>query len=208
VTVQDTAVGAAAEADVVAAKGDATGRLTGVNHIQLIVRDMREGVRFYRDVLGLRLIRTYGRYVPPADIPGARTVEKNYYFELGNSEIITLIEVPDFTPPDQSVFVPSYWPGERVSPDSPDKFDHLALNVATRADLEWFREHLDANGVTVSKLFEPTGMKLVTSIYFYDPSGNPLEIATFDLTGSVWEGHNPADRDQWLDAEPVPELFA
>src|SRR5215510_9550730 len=38
--------------------GPAAGRISGINHLVLFARDMNEGVRFYRDLLGLRVVRT------------------------------------------------------------------------------------------------------------------------------------------------------
>ncbi len=195
------------ETMVVREKGEATGLLTGVNHLQLIVRNMGEAVVFYRDVLGLRVSRTGGRYTPPPDIPGGRTVERNYYFELGNREIVTLIEIEDSAPPNDSVFVPSFWPGDVVPPAQPSKMDHLAFNIDTVEQLEWFHDHLQKHGVSVSKIYPATpdtGLKQMTSIYFRDPSGNPLEIATFDLGGGK---HHRDSEERWYDPNPVPELF-
>src|SRR4051794_8131839 len=39
-------------------KGAAAGRISGINHLVLFARDMNEGVKFYRDLLGLRVVRT------------------------------------------------------------------------------------------------------------------------------------------------------
>ncbi|MCA1217890.1 VOC family protein [Streptomyces sp. 8L] len=39
-------------------RGPATGRISGINHLVMFAKDMDEGVRFYRDVLGLRVVRT------------------------------------------------------------------------------------------------------------------------------------------------------
>ena len=45
----------------------------------------------------------------------------------------------------------------------------------------------------------------VMSIYFSDPSNNPLEIATLDLDDPVWQGY---DFNQWYrDEDPAPSLL-
>src|SRR5262249_18003126 len=46
--------------------GKAVGRISGINHLVLFTRDMNEGVRFYRDLLGLRVVRT-GRFTNSAE---------------------------------------------------------------------------------------------------------------------------------------------
>lgn len=194
--------------DVRTENGPALGRVKGVNHLQLIVGDMAESVTFYRDLLGLRLVRTYGRYEPPRNIQGAHVVERNYYFDLGNGEILSLIEVEGCERPCASVFFPSYWPDGAAPPVYPSKLDHLALHVDTRADVAWFRQHLEENNVAVSKIYEPGGVKIMTSIYFCDPTGNPLEIATHDVSGSAIDGQSSQDRAPWLDGHPVPTIKA
>jgi hypothetical protein len=44
----------------------------------------------------------------------------------------------------------------------------------------------------------------VKSIYFYDPDGTPLEIATWDFADPTWEQHR--DDNYFLDEDPVPSL--
>lgn len=189
---------------MVTEKGEATGLLTGYNHIQVIVRDMSESLVFYRDVLGLRVVRTYGHF-SSKEFPDAPAIERNYYLELGNNELLILLEIPTAARPNPSVFFPSLWPGEGSPPTEPSKLDHIAFNVPTIERLEWFRERLVANNVPVSEVIGRGGTKLTTSIYFFDPTGNPMEIATFDKGEGA-----PAvtESERWLDTNPVPELLA
>jgi catechol 2,3-dioxygenase-like lactoylglutathione lyase family enzyme len=181
-----------------------------MNHIQIIVSDMDESIRFYQDLLGLRVISTIGTRLSGdlllTNAPGAGVVGRNYFLEMSSGEIISLVEVPSATRPNQSVFVPSFWPGEAIAPLAPSKIDHLAFNVESKTDLLWFQRHLREHGVVVSEVVDRSDQEylFVTSIYFYDPAGNPLEIATFDWADPKWESH---DRSDWfLDKDPVPAL--
>jgi catechol 2,3-dioxygenase-like lactoylglutathione lyase family enzyme len=187
---------------VVTEKGEATGLLTGYNHIQIIVHDMSEALVFYRDILGLKVVRTYGHF-SSTEFPDAPAIERNYYLEFGNHELLILLEIPSAPRPDPSVFFPSLWPGVGSPPVGASKVDHMAFNVPTQERLDWFHDRLVSYGIPVSDVIGRGGSKLTTSIYFFDPSGNAMEIATFDKG----EGVQP-EQSIWLDTNPVPELLA
>jgi catechol 2,3-dioxygenase-like lactoylglutathione lyase family enzyme len=213
----------AAHKRIVATKGPAAGRINGFSHIAIIVRDMDESVSFYRDLLGLKVVKTNGRFNPKRlakamESAGGAVVEnvytRQYFFELGNSELLTMYEVSHAArTTDAALVYPLLWPSDGpAAPNAkPQKMDHLAFNVESRDDLVWFQAHLRAAGVTVSEIEERVRdtaqgfPKFVKSIYFYDPSGITLEIATLDLHDPDWENY---DFSEWLtDPAPVPSLL-
>lgn len=198
---------------VIASSGDAVGRITGINHLILFVRDLTEAIHFYRDVLGLKIIKT----LPAFQADGEEAIGRNYFFQMGDGSMIGLTEYPSVAEPSPSVFnsspidesVGQLWPGKRRPPSNPQKVDHLSFGVESRADLFWFQERLRANGTEVSEVIdfvEASGAQFVMSIYFFDPFGNPLEISTFDLADPAVEDR--LKRDLWYaDREPPPILF-
>ena len=56
-------------------------RFTGVNHLAFATGDMDKTVRFWRDLLGMRLIATLGQ-------PGFR----HYFFELSPTDTVAFFE--------------------------------------------------------------------------------------------------------------------
>ncbi|MFG2276871.1 VOC family protein [Streptomyces chartreusis] len=212
--------------------GPATGLITGINHLVLFTRDMDEGVRFYRDVLGLRVVRTVrfntsadglrtaanhssGGAVQDADGPSDITVDvtvRQVFFEMGNGELFSLYEAPNVAAkpaaPVSSVLWPSIKSEVCSRPSEPQKLDHLSFDVPRHADLVWFREHLIAHGVAVSDISERRGTnnthRFISSFYFFDPSGNPLEIASFDASDEAWKSYDFSD--WFMDEHPVPAL--
>ncbi|MEU3982814.1 VOC family protein [Streptomyces sp. NPDC026672] len=212
--------------------GPATGLITGINHLVLFTRDMDEGVRFYRDLLGLRVVRTVrfttsadglrtaanhssGGAVRDADESSAISVDmtvRQVFFEMGNGELFSLYEAPNVAPkpaaPVSSVLWPSIKSEVCSRPTEPQKLDHLSFDVPRHADLVWFREHLHAHGVAVSEISERRGAnnahRFISSFYFFDPSGNPLEIASFDASDEAWKAYDFSD--WFMDEEPVPAL--
>jgi catechol 2,3-dioxygenase-like lactoylglutathione lyase family enzyme len=182
---------------IIATKGKAVGKITGINHIVLVCKDMEKSVRFYRDVLGLKLVLTQ----PTPRIE----YERQYFFELGNGELLSLYQVGNVVDAKEEPIVPKMWPATGLAPSMhPQKMDHLAFEVETNDEVEWFWAYLQEQGVTVSKIAEREFGKhaLCNSFYFYDPDDNPLEIATSVRNDSRWD---VVDRTVWLrEKDPVP----
>jgi catechol 2,3-dioxygenase-like lactoylglutathione lyase family enzyme len=188
---------------IVATKGAAVGRITGFNHIVLVCRDIDRSVRFYRDILGLKVIRTQ---------PTPREeYERQYFFELPNGEYFSLYQIARVAERPQEPLANWMWPGSEAQPPAdPEKLDHLAFNVDSHEMLLWFQQHLRDNGVPVSDVYSadagnPANGFLSGRIYFYDPDHNPLEIASSDLGHPSWTGF---DKRRWLrETDPVPALL-
>lgn len=208
--------------DILQTKGPAVGKLNRMNHIVLVCRDMEESVRFYRDILGLKLVGTGGGSSQSdrdrADSeafgrPVKRNFTRQYFFELGGGELFSLYEVPTAldgrdTPP----LANWLWPGSTgAPPERVMKLDHLAFNVDSIEDLLWFADHLQASGVefegpVVATERWATSPSLVPCrLYFYDPSGNPLEISTQNIGDDFW---NLDRRVFFKDTDPVPSAVA
>lgn len=181
---------------IVASTGPAAGKITGFNHLVLLCTDLDRSTRFYRDLLGLKVVRTQ---------PEWRTeYERQYFFELGNGELFSLYQSQRMVPPERPL-VNTLWPEDGPPSPRPQKLDHLAFNVDSMDELHWFQERLRDCAVAVSKVFVSEGGFLAGRIYFSDPDGNPLEIATFDKADPKWENF---DNRAWLREEnPVPALF-
>jgi catechol 2,3-dioxygenase-like lactoylglutathione lyase family enzyme len=213
--------------------GPAAGRISGINHLVLYTYDMNEGVRFYRDLLGLRVVRTV-RFTPSAEglrsaalhssgsavlarteaAPVALTMKvRQVFFEMGNGELFSLYEAPGVSTHPDAPLSGVLWPppaSEQWSrPRELQKLDHLSFDVPMHGDVEWFREHLLSQGVAVSEITERRGVnnahRFISSIYFNDPSGNPLEIASMNASDTTWRTYDFSD--WFMDEDPVPALI-
>jgi catechol 2,3-dioxygenase-like lactoylglutathione lyase family enzyme len=208
---------------IVASSGPAAGKLSRFNHIVLVCRDMEESVHFYRDILGLKVVGTSGGAAQAdrdaADSaafgqPVKRAFTRQYFFELGNgTDYFSLYEVPDSLDGREVPPLANWlWPGSKgLAPEKLMKLDHLSFNVDSIDDLMWFGEHLKTHGV---EIYGPvvaverwaTSPSLVPCrIYFYDPSGNPLEISTQNIGMEYWDQLDPSVFLK--DTDPVPALF-
>jgi glyoxalase family protein len=138
----------------------------GFHHITMVATDAPRTLAFYRDLLGLDLVKKTVNF----DDPGA------YHLYFGSDggrpgTVLTFFE----------------WPGSRRGRWGVGGVHHLALGVSTpEAQLKWKRRLTDA-GVQVSG---PLDRGYFTSIYFADPDGQILEIAT---RGPGYAIDEPAD---------------
>ena len=149
-------------------------RYTGFNHLALATADMDRTIRFWRDLLGMRLVAGLGR-------PGAR----QYFFELCPGSYVAFFEWPEVEAiPEKDHGYPA---------KGPFGFDHVALTVASADDLWEVRDKLEAAGFWVS---EPLDHGFIHSIYSFDPNGLALEFS--------WpvEGVNLGETPTMLSREP------
>jgi catechol 2,3-dioxygenase-like lactoylglutathione lyase family enzyme len=129
-------------------------RINGLHHVTLICRDVARSTAFYRNVLGMRLVKQ----TTSVDDRGAR------HLFFGDEDgcpgtLITCLEYPKLEP-------------GRVGAGSTH---HFALGVDSEEELRGWRDYLVASGVPCSDVLDRTYFK---SIYLRDPDGHVIELAT------------------------------
>ena len=129
-------------------------RLTGLHHVTVICSSLERAVAFYRDLLGMRVVRQSTN----PDGPNAR------HFFFGDAEgapgtIVSCLEYPEMEPGTVGV----------------GSTHHFALRVESDSALAAWREYLTARGVACTDVLDRTYFK---SIYLRDPDGHVIELAT------------------------------
>lgn len=130
-------------------------KFTGVNHLAMVTGDMDATIRFWRDLLGMRMVAGLGS-------PGFR----HYFFEISPNDMIAFFEWPDVKA------VPPKVHGAPVKGGV--IFDHMSFGVETSEDLWVIKDKLEAAG------FACTGVKdhgFIHSVYAHDPNGIPIEFS-------------------------------
>ncbi len=151
--------------------------ITGLHHITAGALDAQRTIDFYTGVLGLRFVKKTVNF----DDPGS------YHLYFGDERgtpgsVITFFE----------------WPGVPTGRPGIGGTHHLALKVgSTDAQLKWKRRLTDL-GIAVTGPFDRA---YFTSIYFRDPDGLILEIATLEPGWAVDE--DPAALGQALIEPPA-----
>lgn len=154
--------------------------LRGVNHIALVCSDMAQTVRFYRDVLGMPLVKTI-------ELPGG--MGQHFFFDMGNDDCLAFFWFANAGPSQ---------PGVSNAPSLPDRGDiasahasmnHLAFDVPLEK-FEEYRQRLIDEGIEVSMILDHDDSEhqvarelhpgvFVRSFYFRDPDGILLEFASW-----------------------------
>ena len=128
-------------------------RLLGLHHVTVIVADLDRTTAFYRDVLGLALVREGVN----DDDPDAR------HFWFGDATgtagtLMSFMEYPEMEPAKVGV----------------GSVHHVALSVSSTEELEAWRDYLRSRGIDCTDVFERGGLR---SIYLRDPDGHIVELA-------------------------------
>jgi catechol 2,3-dioxygenase-like lactoylglutathione lyase family enzyme len=129
---------------------------TGINHLAMVTGDMDRTVRFWRDLLGMRLIGGLGG-------KGYR----HYFFEISDADMIAFFEWPQVTNPPQK--------DHGVPVAGPFLFDHLSFGVSSDDDLWVLKDRLEAAEFWVSEVIDHG---FIHSIYTFDPNAIPIEFSS------------------------------
>ena len=129
-------------------------RISGLHHVTLICRDVERSLGFYRNLLGMRVVKQ----TLNADDRGAR------HLFFGDEEgrpgtLITCLEYPQLEE-------------GRVGAGATH---HFALAVESEEELAAWREYLVSRGVPCTEVMDRTYFK---SVYLRDPDGHIVELAT------------------------------
>jgi glyoxalase family protein len=155
-------------------------KVLGLHHITIVSADAQRTVDFYTRILGQRLVKQTVNFDDPTSY--------HLYFgdELGRpGTAITFFE----------------WRGARKGHPGVGGTHHFAMQVPDYAGLmKWKRWLTDHN----LKVDGPFDRHYFTSIYFNDPDGTILEIATL---GPGWTRDEAADKIGTEYREPPPEMI-
>jgi catechol 2,3-dioxygenase-like lactoylglutathione lyase family enzyme len=129
-------------------------RIAGIHHITLLCRNLDQSVAFYRNLLGMRMVKQ----TVNEDDQGAR----HLFFgdEAGRpGSLVTCLEYPDMEPATVGV----------------GSTHHFALTVDSEEELHGWHDYLSGQGVPCTEVMDRTFCK---SVYLRDPDGHIVELAT------------------------------
>jgi catechol 2,3-dioxygenase-like lactoylglutathione lyase family enzyme len=161
-------------------------RYNGVNHLAMATGDMDMTVRFWRDLLGMRLVAGLGT-------PGYR----HYFLQIDDRNLLAFFEWPEVEPVEPKAH------GEPVS--GPFLFDHVSFGVESEEDLWKLKDSLTAAGFPVSNVIDHG---FIHSIYAHDPNGIPIEFSANVPGRDVRKNPVIADDQPAVTATEGPEPVA
>jgi glyoxylase I family protein len=129
-------------------------RIAGIHHVTVICRDVGRSVDFYRNLLGMRLVKQ----TVNEDDRGAR------HLFFGDEEgrpgtIVTCLEYPDL---DEGTV-------------GRGSTHHFALAVESEEELAGWYGYLRSRGIPCTEVMD---RKYFKSLYLRDPDGHIVELAT------------------------------
>jgi catechol 2,3-dioxygenase-like lactoylglutathione lyase family enzyme len=154
--------------------------LRGVHHIALVCADMAATVRFYRDILGMPLIKTIDLH---------NDMGQHFFFDIGNGDSLAFFWFPKAPPAAPGNATPAELPTRGSFVSAHGSMNHLAFTVPAEK-FEEYHERLVAKGVDVTRILnhdnspaqsspEMNDDVYVRSMYFFDPDGICLEFAAW-----------------------------
>ena len=128
---------------------------TGINHLAMVTGDMNATIRFWRDLLGMRLVAGLGN-----------SGYRHYFFEITEHDMIAFFEWPDVQK------------GADKDHGAPIKgfvvFDHISFEVEDDDDLWELKDKLEVAGFWVSEIVDHG---FIHSLYTFDPNNIAIEFS-------------------------------
>lgn len=136
-------------------------QLQKIHHVAYRCKDAKQTVEFYKKVLNMDLIGAIAEdKVPSTKAPDPYI---HIFLDAGGGNILAFFELPNSPPMGRDM-------------NTPDWTQHIAFQVGSMAELEEARKQAEAAGLEV---IGPTDHSIFKSIYFWDPNGHRLEVATW-----------------------------
>lgn len=134
------------------------------HHVAFRCKDAKETVTFYKKVLNMDLLGAIAEdHVPSTKAPDPYM---HIFLDAGHGNILAFFELPNSPPMGRDENTPVWT-------------QHIAFEVASMEALMEARQRALEAGLDV---IGPTDHTIFQSIYFFDPSGHRLEVATWTAT--------------------------
>jgi len=151
-------------------------RYNGINHLAMVTADMDMTIRYWRDLLGMRLVAGLGQ-----------KNYRHYFFEISKKDMIAFFEWPNIDK------VPLKDHGVPVK--GAFAFDHISIGIEDMCDLTEISAKLSQAGFWVSEIIDHG---FIYSIYSFDPNNIPVEFS-YNVS-SVDIRQQPQMRDRYPSA--------
>ena len=164
-------------------------KIEKIHHVAYRCKDAKETADFYKRVLNMDLIGAIAEdHVPSTKEPDPYM---HLFLDAGNGNILAFFELPTKPPMGRD-------------PNTPDWVQHIAFQVGSEADLKEARDRAEAEGLDVVGV---TDHGIFKSIYFFDPNGHRLELATWTANQEELEqlrAVGPAMIEEWSRTKQPP----
>lgn len=135
-------------------------KIEKIHHVAYRCKDAKETVEWYGKYLDMNFVLA----IAEDEVPSTKEPDPymHVFLDAGAGNILAFFELPTR-------------PAMGKDPNTPEWVQHLALQVESEAALLDTKARLEADGIDV---VGPTNHTIFRSIYFFDPNGHRIELAT------------------------------
>src|SRR5260221_11054301 len=145
--------------------------IRGVNHLALVCKDMARTVEFYRDVLGMPLVKTI-------DLPGG--MGQHCFCDIGNGDSLAFFWFPNAPAAQPGVSSPQALPTQGSMITAHGSMNHIAFDVPVEK-FDDYVARLQSKGIAASPILNhdnwpsqatrtATADAFVPPVDFFDPA--------------------------------------
>ncbi len=135
-------------------------KIQRIHHVAYRCHDAKETVRFYQDLLDMDFVLAIAEdRVPSTQEPDPYM---HVFLDAGMGNVLAFFELPNSPPMGRDT-------------NTPEWVQHIALELDTLDELLSAKARLEEAGLDV---LGPTNHGIFKSIYFFDPNGHRIELAT------------------------------
>ena len=138
--------------------------LVRIHHVAYRCRDAKETVEFYQRVLNMEFLLALAEDEVPST--GEPDPYMHVFLDAGMGNVLAFFELPNS-------------PEMGRDEQTPAWVQHIAFELADTDALDAARDHISAQGIDV---LGPVNHGIFRSIYFFDPNGHRIELATNTCT--------------------------
>jgi catechol 2,3-dioxygenase-like lactoylglutathione lyase family enzyme len=164
-----------------------------IHHVAYRCKDAKETTLWYQEKLNMDLVLA----IAENEVPSTKAPDPymHIFLDAGNENVLAFFELPNSPTMDRDQ-------------NTPEWVQHIALRVANYEALVSAKEELVSKGVDV---LGPVNHGVFKSIYFFDPNGHRLELATDIGTPEQYKELNRVAQDmidEWSVTKRAPNHAA
>jgi catechol 2,3-dioxygenase-like lactoylglutathione lyase family enzyme len=166
-----------------------TVELKRIHHVAYRCKDAKETVDFYQRVLNMGFVLA----IAENEVPSTKAPDPymHVFLDAGMGNVLAFFELPNSDEMGRDEHTPLW-------------VQHIAFEVADMAALTTAKEHIEGEGLDV---LGPVNHGIFESIYFFDPNGHRIELATNTGTAEQMKMLNevaPAMLEEWSQTKRAP----
>ena len=167
--------------------------LKRIHHVAYRCKDAKQTTDWYKEMLNMELTVA----IAENEVPSTKAPDPymHIFLDAGMGNVLAFFEIPNS-------------PDMGRDENTPTWVQHIALELASEAELISAKEELVAKGLDV---LGPVNHGVFKSIYFFDPSGHRLELAADIGTPEQYKQLNEVAHamiDEWAVTKRAPKHAA